>query len=79
MSNHDQIDRQVMEAIGRTPSCELDDIACECVGLTWNQVFLAIDRLSREGTVQLEPRGRGRYAIQLYDKAQDAVLEPAPV
>ena len=33
--------------------CPLDEIVELCPGLTWNQVFLAIDYLSRTGEVEL--------------------------
>jgi hypothetical protein len=44
------IAQTVMEVVLRAPGCGLDEVALECPELTWNQVFLEIDRLSREGT-----------------------------
>jgi len=61
--------RQVLEVIVRLPGRELDDIAHECPDLTWNQVFMSIDRLSREGAVKLTPKGRGHYAVHPLAKA----------
>ena len=61
--NTDDTDRKVLEAIVRLPGKELDDIAHECPDLTWNQVFITIDRLSRAGAVKLTPKGRGLYAV----------------
>ena len=43
----------------------LDDIVLECADLTWNQVFITIDRLSREGVLKLTPKGRGLYTVHL--------------
>jgi hypothetical protein len=34
-------------------------------GLTWNQVFLEIDRLSRTGQVRVTAMGEGTYALRL--------------
>lgn len=62
---YEDTDRQVLEVIVRSPESMLDDIALECPNLSWNQFFIAIDRLSREGTLKLTPRGRGVYAVQL--------------
>ncbi|HKT34438.1 MAG TPA: hypothetical protein VJR03_06370 [Nitrospira sp.] len=59
------IDRQVMEVIVRTPGTALDDIVLECPDLSWNQVFLVIDRLTRCGSVSLMPKGQGRYTVHL--------------
>lgn len=33
------------------------DIVLDCQDLTWNQIFLAIDRLSREGRLILIAKG----------------------
>ena len=55
--------QKVIDAINRSPGSILEDIAQECPDLTWNQVFMTIDRLSREGTVRLTPKGRGLYTV----------------
>lgn len=57
------INQKVVDAINRSPGSVLEDIAQECPDLTWNQVFITIDRLSREGTVRLTPIGRGLYTV----------------
>lgn len=48
--------RSVLE--DRGTACSLDDVTQLCPDLTWNQVFLAIDFLSRTGQadVILDPR-----------------------
>ena len=46
-----------------------DEVVRECPDLTWNQVFIAIDRLSREGTLSLTPKGRGLYTVRLSNQA----------
>jgi hypothetical protein len=56
-------DHRVLEIIVRSPGSVLDDIMLECPDLTWNQVFIVIDRLSREGVLTMSPKGRGQYAI----------------
>jgi len=70
---HDNgIDKQVMEVIVRMPGTALDDIVLECPDLSWNQVFLVIDRLTRCGSVRLMPKGQGRYTVQLSESASAA-------
>lgn len=54
----------VMEIVLRSPGCHIEDILHECPGLTWNQVFLEVDRLSREGKVILNRQRRGLYSVQ---------------
>jgi hypothetical protein len=53
----------VMEIVLRSPGCDLEERVLECPGLTRNQVFLAVDRLSRSGEIMLLPRGRGSYTV----------------
>ena len=63
------IDREVLEIIIRSPGTGLDEVVLQCHDLSWNQVFLAIDRLSREGVVTLTPRGQGLYSVQVSEPA----------
>ena len=53
----------------QSPGTVLDEIVVECLDLTWNQVFLAIDRLSREGVLKLTSKENGRYTIRLSNHA----------
>lgn len=45
--------------------CGIDEIVALCPGLTWNQVFLAIDHLSRSGQIQLQRDQVQSYKIKL--------------
>jgi uncharacterized membrane protein len=53
----------ILDTIRRKPGCEIEDLLKECPGLTWNQVFLALDRLSRDGAVRLMRKDRGKYFV----------------
>ena len=55
--------QKVIDAINRSPGSILEDIAQECPDLTWNQIFMTIDHLSRQGVVRLTPKGRGLYTV----------------
>ncbi len=57
------IEDQVIDIVRKTHSCDLEEISRYCTDLTWNQVFLAVDRLSRNGKIKLTPRGRGAYTL----------------
>jgi len=65
-------DLRVLEVIVRSPGTALDDIVLECPDLTWNQVFIAIDRLSREGVLKLTPKGHGLYTVHISNNALEA-------
>ncbi|HXV68147.1 MAG TPA: hypothetical protein VD738_04405, partial [Nitrospira sp.] len=54
---------RVLDVIVRSSECELEELILKCDGLTWNQVFLAIDRLSRSGDVQLTLKRPGVYVL----------------
>ncbi len=58
-----QVADQIMQAIIRSPGSSLEEVVLECPGLTWNQVFTELDRMSRAGQVRLTPKGPGLYAI----------------
>ena len=74
MQTHHDTDHRVLEVIVRSPGNTLDDIVLESSDLTWNQVFIAIDRLSREGALTLTPTGQGLYTIRLSNQGlQEAI------
>lgn len=52
-----------MKVIIRSPGGQLEEVVLECPGLTWNQVFCELDRMSRAGQVQLTMKGPGHYAV----------------
>ena len=56
-------DDQVIDIMLHTRTCDFEEVTRQCPDLTWNQVFLAVDRLSRSGEIMLMPRGRGMYTL----------------
>ena len=61
------VDR-ILEAVRLAPACLLDDLVLSLPGLTWNQVFLEVDRLSRTGQVWVTAKGQGVYTVRLPTK-----------
>ncbi len=53
----------IIDIVRRARICDLEEVARQCTDLTWNQVFLAVDRLSRIGKIKLTPSGRGTYTL----------------
>jgi hypothetical protein len=49
--------------IVRKPGCLMEELFKECPALTWNQVFLEVDRLTRDGAVVLMRKGGGQYVV----------------
>jgi hypothetical protein len=58
-----QVTDQILHVIIRSPGCLLEELVLECPGLTWNQVFCELDRMSRTGEVRLTAKGSGVYAV----------------
>lgn len=56
---------RILGAIKLAHGCDLDTLAESVPELTWNQVFLEIDRLSRQGEILVICETGGRYKIQL--------------
>ena len=63
MAQHTTVEDQVIDMLHRAHACDLEEVTRQCTALTWNQVFLAVDRLSRSGEIMLLPRGRGLYTV----------------
>ena len=61
------VDR-ILEAVRLAPACQLDDLVLSLPGLTWNQVFLEVDHLSRTGQVWVTAKGQGVYTVRLPTK-----------
>ncbi len=65
MASHTLVTDRILEAVKRTHGCDLDTLTNSLPELTWNQVFLEIDRLSRRGQVLVTFGTGGRYMIRL--------------
>ena len=72
MTQQTTAEDQVIETMHRLGTCDLEDLTRRCSTLTWNQVFIAIDRLSREGALKLTPKGGGLYTVHLSNDALQA-------
>ena len=59
------IDARILDTVSRQSGCYFDDLCRACPDLTWNQIFLALDRVSRRNQVQLTLNEKGRYRLAL--------------
>lgn len=57
----------IMEAlaVAQGTGCSFEQLITVCQGLSWNQIFSEVDRLSRERRVQLSQEKPGVYHIRL--------------
>jgi hypothetical protein len=68
MSQLGTVTERILDAVHGAPGCELEDLVLSLPELTWNQVFLEVDRLSRTGQVRVTALGEGTYGIWLPNK-----------
>lgn len=64
----------IVESIAHYPGCCLDDLVRVCPELTWNQIFLEVDQLSRAGCLRLSLIGPGRYAVEVPPNAGSRMI-----
>ena len=64
MIQHPTVEGHIIDLVRKANVCGLEEIMQECPELTWNQVFFAVDGLSRSGEIILVCRGRGMYAVK---------------
>jgi hypothetical protein len=55
----------ILETVRVQQSCGLDALSRLCSQLTWNQIFLEVDRLSRSGQLRLTMSTRCGYEVAL--------------
>lgn len=57
----------IMEAlaVAQGNGCLFEQLIGACPGLTWNQIFLEVDRLSREGRVRISQDKPGVYRVRV--------------
>ena len=67
MASHTPVTDRILGAVQRTQGCDLDTLTNSLSDLSWSQVFLEVDRLSRQGQVIVTLNNGGRYLIRLPD------------
>jgi predicted nucleic acid-binding Zn-ribbon protein len=72
MASHTPVTDRILGAVQRTHGCDLDTLTNSLTDLSWGQVFLEVDRLSREGQVLVTLGAGGRYLIRLPDHDRES-------
>jgi len=67
MVSHTPVTDRILGEVQRTHGCDLDMLTKSLSDLSWSQVFLEVDRLSRQGQVLVTSATGGRYMIRLPD------------
>ena len=67
MTSNRPVTDRILDQVQHTPGCDLDTLTKSLSDLSWGQVFLEVDRLSREGQVLVTRDTGGHYLIRLPD------------
>ncbi len=70
MASHTPVTDRILGAVQRTHGCDLDMLTKSLSDLSWAQVFLEVDRLSRDGQVLVTLDTEGRYMIRLSEHSR---------
>ena len=60
------VDSVICYEVTRLGSCTLDELAQRLPDYSWGQVFSAVDRLSRQGSLRLSRTTRFGYDLTVY-------------
>lgn len=63
MNDSSVIRERIIRAVAEHPGCLIEELVLVCPELTWNQVFLHVDHLSRTGALRLSRRGPATYTV----------------
>ena len=62
------IESVIFQELQRSGACTFEELIRALPDYSWSQVFLAVDRLSRDGLLQLKRQGRFDYLISIASK-----------
>ena len=61
----EEIRRRIISVIESASECDLDTLVSRCGDLSWGQIFLEVDNMSRIGAILLTRSADGRYCLGL--------------
>jgi hypothetical protein len=73
------IESAIHQQLARVGTCSLDELVSLLPGYSWAQVFSAVDRLTREGTVALKHAAPFRYLLSLAPRRSAEARHVTPV
>jgi hypothetical protein len=62
------IESVIFQELQRSGACTFEELVTALPDYSWNQVFIAVDQLSRDGLLQLKRQGRFDYLISTAPK-----------
>ncbi|TKB94324.1 MAG: hypothetical protein E8D41_03810 [Nitrospira sp.] len=77
MASRTPITDRILDELQRMPVCDLDTLTKNLPDLSWSQIFLEIDRLSREGVILVTFGLERRYMLRLPEYKTKSAPRPA--
>ena len=77
MASSTVVTKRVLGEIKRMHGCDLDTLRQQLSDLSWSQVFLEVDRLSRKGELLVTYGGDGTYMLRLPSRQKPSVAHHA--
>ena len=71
------LETTILRELVRIGPCAFDDLALALRDYSWNQVFAAVDRLSRQGRLALRRPGRFGFVVQTRGQEGRPAAQPA--
>ena len=65
MMERDAIGALIKHELEHHGPCQLETLGSKFPTCSWNQVFMTVDALSREGTIAIHPQARFQYLVSL--------------
>lgn len=73
MASVSPVTQRVLAEVKRMHGCDLDTLRQHLSDLSWSQVFLEVDRLSRKGALLVSYGADGLYRIRLPERKHAAM------
>ena len=79
MLQTDDLESAIRQELNRVDTCTLEELNERLPYYSWNQVFAAVDRLNREGTVTLQRPDSSDYILSLAPRRSAGAPHVTPV
>ena len=79
MFQTDSLESAIRQELARVGTCTLEELNERLPYYSWNQVFPAVDRLSREGTVTLQRQDSSDYSLSLAPRQSAEARHVTPI
>jgi hypothetical protein len=79
MLRTDVLESAIRQELARVGTCTLEELNERLPYYSWNQVFSAVDRLNREGTVTLQRPDSSDYILSLASRQSTQARHVTPI